>query len=497
MNENLHDDFMNLGDMSEIDNRILAEAGQDDLVDRMHEQKQKDATRKAPWMQEVREHWFLYTLLAVSFLLTETLAIYIGLAPHLAPDLTRPGEQVIQFNTDFGHLLTALIYMLVFPLVTEVAFDNNRKKFNRRETGNFHQTWTMALSVVVSVISWIGTGVAGAYVIFSTLGSLGFMKIPENVQTWLVWVIPILLAFFAVMNWLYETNSRFSKSQKMVEEQSKNAELADQMRMKQIEQAGKRAIRAAAIRSYERAVALGLLSQAEADAALAQGMSLADLERKLNRDITGEGKIGDTSGLSRPAPQVSQPSRRNSIIPWHCPKCDNWYVSDVCPQDGTLAPELTPKERNIERDFRPAPKGEHPLSNMPGSEPAPGPAASRRPLYNEQSYQRPAPQPKRDWYITIDRYDARTGTIDQEAISGYYYLVNSEAGFNTTVERARHRLLEYAPPADENYTYAVSRWVKDELDAIYDARGERVPVAPLPWEEAASSNGRSKAQNFH
>lgn len=303
--KNLHEDFMKLGDMSDIDNRILAEAGRDDLIDRMHEQKDKDAERKAPWMQEVREHWFLYALLFISFLLTETLAIYLGTAPKVMTD-PATGAQFIEFHTDFGHLATAFIYMLVLPLVTELAFDNSRKKFNQRETGNWRQTWTMGLSIVVSVISWVGTGVAGAYVIMSTLGSIGFIEIPKNVQTYLIWVIPVLLAFFALMTWLYQAGSRFAKSKKMAEEEEKNAELADQMRMQQIERAGKRAIRAAAIRSFEQAVALGLLSQAEADAALAQGMSLGDLERKLNRDITGEGKIGDTSGLQRSLPAPKQ-----------------------------------------------------------------------------------------------------------------------------------------------------------------------------------------------
>lgn len=37
-------------------------------------------------------------------------------------------------------------------------------------------------------------------------------------------------------------------------------------------------------------------------------------------------------------------SQRNSIIPWHCETCDGWYVSDVCPKDGTVAPELRQKD---------------------------------------------------------------------------------------------------------------------------------------------------------
>jgi hypothetical protein len=315
MNEKkLHDDFMELGNMSDIDNRILAEAGQDDLIDRMHEQKEKDAVRKSPWLQEMKGNWFLYALLGVSFLLTETLAFYLGTAPSIEIDPVTQA-QTIEFHTDFGHLATTLVYMLLFPIVTELAFDNSRKKFNKRETNNETQRLTMMASVVVSVLAWVGTGVAGAYVIFSTLGSLGFMEVPKSVQNYLVWIIPFLIAFFAVMNWLYESSSKLARSRKISEEQEANAELADQMRMQQIERAGKRAIRAAAIRSFEQAVAQGLLSQQDADTALAQGMSLADLERKLNRDITGEGKIGDTSGLSqRPAPKPAYPDLKPEDI---------------------------------------------------------------------------------------------------------------------------------------------------------------------------------------
>lgn len=354
MSNKLHDDFMELGNMQDLDNRILADAGEDSLIDRVREKKEKGISLKAPWMNDVREHWFSYALLALSFLLTEMLAIYLGLAPRMETALD--GSKSIYWNTDFGHLATAFVYMLVFPIVTEVSFDQARKKFNKRETGNFAQAASMATAIVVSLISIVGTGVAGGYVVLSTLGALGFMEIPRSVQTWLVWVIPTLLAIFSLLHMVYNAASKEEKSRKLVDEEARNDELEDQLRMKKIERAGRRAIRAAAIQAYERAVSMGLLSQTEANSALAQGKSLAQLEMELNRDLTGEGKIGDTSGLSLPVPPVVERpdlhkndpewtktnSRRGSIIPWHCPNCDGWYVSDSCPRDGTVAPELVP-----------------------------------------------------------------------------------------------------------------------------------------------------------
>lgn len=316
---NSHDDFMKLGDMSDIDNLILAEAGEDNLVDEMTKQKEKAAEQKSPWMQDVKRNWFLYLLLAASFFLTETLAFYIGSAPVTMTN--EAGEQYIHFHMDFGHLVTIAVYMIVFPAVTEIAFDWFRKKANQRETGNWRQTWTSGLAVIVSIISWIGTGVAGAYVIYATLGSIGVIEIPQKVQSWLIWIIPLLLSFYALMHWLYEEGSRLAKSRKMADEEDKNSELADDIRMRKIKRAGDRAIKATAIRAYQQVVARGLLSHEEAIAALSQGKSLSQLEKELNRDITGEGKIGDTSGLNRPALQSPVPQESN--LPWTCENCGN------------------------------------------------------------------------------------------------------------------------------------------------------------------------------
>lgn len=303
-NESLQDDFMKLGDFSSIDNQILAEAAGDNLIERVQTEKNRENEARTPWMQELRAHWFSYALLGLSFLLTEMLAIYLGLAPSLGLD--EKGRQVIQFHTDFGHLATAAVYMLVFPIVTEIAFAVSRHKFSKRETTNFNQAWTMAVACFASLVSIIGTGVAGGYVVLSTLGQsgggIGFVEVPQSAKNWLVWVIPSLIALFALLHAVYDSSSKREKNKKIMEEKDLTDELNDQLRMRSIERAGKRAIRAAAIQAYMKSVRLGLLSQQEADLALSQGKSLAQLEKDLNRDLTGEGLIGNTSGINTPPP---------------------------------------------------------------------------------------------------------------------------------------------------------------------------------------------------
>ena len=294
----LHDDFMKLGDMSDLDNQILADAGGDSLIDKVQEQKEKGISLRMPWMGDVQTHWFSYALLGLSFLLTEMLAVYLGLAPKMETALD--GSSSIYWHTDFAHLATALVYMLVFPIVTEVAFDQARKKLHKAETGNFAQKTSMTVAVIVAVISIIGTGGAGGYLVLSTLGSAGIIEVPTSVQKWLIWAIPSLLATFAVLHMIYNNSSKKAKQQKIVLEEAEQDELEDQLRMKKIERAGNRAIRAAAIRSYERAVAEGLLSMDEAKDGLARGKSLAQLEQELKRDLTGDGLIGPAAGPTRP-----------------------------------------------------------------------------------------------------------------------------------------------------------------------------------------------------
>lgn len=313
--DNLHDDFLDKSELNDLDERILNNAGSSDLVDRMQERKQEEAAKRWDWIGDLQRHKFSYALLALSFLFTEMLAIYLGLAPEKRADPN--GNSYIFFHTDFVHLATMLVYMLVFPSVTEVAFAVARNKFNERETGNIAQSVSMFVAMAFSVIAIVGTGVAGGWVVLSTLGFLSkFVTIPDSVQTWIVWIIPLSIAFYSILYTVYELSSKHERAKRFVKEQERTELLNHQLRQQEIVLAGRRKMQAASIRLYERMVLDGLLSQSEADEAIRSGISLAELEKKLRRDLTGEGKIGDTSGLSRPpraqlpAPDEPTPARK-------------------------------------------------------------------------------------------------------------------------------------------------------------------------------------------
>lgn len=356
-----HDEFLDRSELNDLDERILSNAGGSDLVDRMQDRKNQEAAKRWDWIGNLQRNKFSYALLVLSFLFTEMLAIYLGLAPEKRIDPS--GNTYIYFHTDFVHLATMVIYMLVFPSVTELAFAVARQKFNERETGNPAQSVSMFIAMAFAIVAIIGTGVAGGWVVLSTLGFLSkFVTIPDSVQNWIVWIIPISIAFYSILYTVYELSSKHERAIRFVKEQEKTEMLNHQLRQQEIVLAGKRKIQAASIRLYERMVDEGLLSQTEADDAIQSGTSLAELELKLKRDLTGEGKLGDTSGLRSRSPILSKlpqgteepkeaPSRRGSILPWHCNVCDNWYVSDTCPKCGTVAPELIPASRTNGQNF--------------------------------------------------------------------------------------------------------------------------------------------------
>jgi len=325
MNNNFHDEFMDNADLDDIDNLILSQAGSGDLIDKMQEKNEAEAAKKVDWMGEFKRHKFTYILLGCSAVFTVMLAVYLGLAPTLQLN-QNTGNQEIHFNTDFGHIVTMLVYVLVFPGITEVAFAVARIKFKERETGNFWQAFSMFVAMAAAVISIIGTGVAGGYVVASTIGFLKkFAEIPDSVQNWIVWIIPSLLAIYAVLYTIYELSSRIDRAERFVKEQERRELLNHELRRRQIDLAGKRKTQAAAIYAYERLVLNGVLSQQQADTALSQGKSIGQLEKDLNRDLTGEGGIGNTSGLQRdgaarrlPTPQpVMKPQAPSHPTPPH------------------------------------------------------------------------------------------------------------------------------------------------------------------------------------
>lgn len=308
-------DFYNDAELDDIDREIEEQMNRPTLLKKVKERRSQDPSKKTSWTSELEKHWYIYAPLAVSAVFTTMLGIYMGLTPHLIADPNNPGQQIISFNTDWGHSITAVIYVIAFLFVTEIAFAIAHDRFHKREEDNGTQSGTMIVAMVLAGISIIGTGVSGGIVVASTLGFLTeFREIPASAQKWVVVVIPILLGVYTFLYAAYKLSSRQAQAERIARESEEEMTLDNQMRMRQIELLGKRKIQTAAIRFYERMVMEGLMSPEEAEWAKSSGKSLADIERELGRDLTGEGKVGDTSGLNRPAlkspPKVPQAAPR-------------------------------------------------------------------------------------------------------------------------------------------------------------------------------------------
>jgi hypothetical protein len=328
----------------------------------------------------------------------------MGLAPYRQTDPVT-GAQNIYFNNDGGHIFTALLYIVAFITITEGAFVVGKWKFHTREEGNNKQATTMIVVMVLAFISILGTGWAGGQVVASTLGFLTeFKEIPPWAQEWAVRIIPTLFGVYTVLFTIYWLSSQSAQMERIAN-QERETQLQDhKFTMQLLELATEEDLLVAEAEKYIDLVRQGKLSLSEARAAQRAQMSIPQLEEHLGRDLDDDNKIGRRPMLPDPAeaktnnlpwqceycgnrnpgkfsnclgcgaergqeaavyapvfgkPQArpiqepksdpdwtKTPSRRGSILPWECPVCDNWYVSDSCPRCGTVAPELIPTKRN-------------------------------------------------------------------------------------------------------------------------------------------------------
>jgi len=294
MNNSFYDDK----ELREIDEQISEVIGAPTLVDQMQARNDKVQAAKTNWVNEFRQYWYIYLPLLVSSVFTMMLGLYMGLAPYLKTEAD--GSKMITFNSDWAHIFTAAVYVVAFVFVTEVAFAIFHNLFHKREDSNGTQHGTMLFGMILAGISIIGTGVSGGMVVSSTLGFLTeFKEVPPSAQRWVVSVIPTMLGLYTALFAAYKLSSRKSKAERIARENEDKLELDNQVRMRGIQAIGKRRIQAAAIKMYEDMVMRGLLSPTEADWALNSGLTLAEIEKKLGRDLTGEGRVGDVSGLNQ------------------------------------------------------------------------------------------------------------------------------------------------------------------------------------------------------
>jgi TRAP-type C4-dicarboxylate transport system permease small subunit len=231
------------------------------------------------------------------------LGIYMGLSPTL---VTGPKGSSIHFNTDIGHILLAVMYFVAFIGVTEAAFVIAKWKFFTREERNDIQKWTMLASMGIAGLSILGTGIAGGMVVASNIAFLSeFVEIPPAAQKWVVIAIPVLIVLYTFLFSAYALSSDTAASERLMNEKERERALDNRTRMHAIRQIAAEKLQVAEIEAFERLVLQGLLSSAEALAAIEAGRSLKQEEIFLGRDLTNDHKIGDQP-MMMPVPQLDQ-----------------------------------------------------------------------------------------------------------------------------------------------------------------------------------------------
>jgi len=291
-------EFFDMSKIKELDRQITEQLAQPTLVDQMQDQNARKESMKDTWQAEWRRYWFIYVILGISGIFTATLGIYMGLSPTLVTGTD--GSQFIHFNTDVGHILLAIVYLIAFVGNTEYMFAVAKQKYHTREEFNNTQRYTMLIAMIVAGVSMVFTGIAGGMVIASNISFLSeFVNIPPAAQKWVVVSIPILLAIYTALFSAYALSSEEAKTERLTKEQERKQVLDHQTRMKQVELIGARNLQLAEIERYMELVGDGLISAADAQAAIRAGRTLKQEEVRQGKDIDQDNKIGDQPELVR------------------------------------------------------------------------------------------------------------------------------------------------------------------------------------------------------
>jgi len=275
--------------LDSLDKDIAEHMARPTLVSKLKGQKKRKKAAEMSWTAELQEYWYVYVFLAVSAIFTGMLGFILGTAPEAQ-------SNGIYFNTDGLHIITAIVYMLTFITITEGAFALAKRRFFVREEKNEVQKLTMLVAMVVAGISIVGTGIAGGSVTASVLGFLTeFQEIPASAQKWIVYIIPVLLAFYTFLFAAYHLSSDAAASERITREQIRERDLDHRTRQRTIEQIAQERLQETELQLFMKMVEEGRISSATATAAIRAGKTLGQLEREQKRDIDGDGKIGQTS----------------------------------------------------------------------------------------------------------------------------------------------------------------------------------------------------------
>lgn len=295
------------------------------LTESLHDQNQKQAARKSPWIGEFKADQATYVIMAVSAIFTAILGFMLGLAPYRKPD-----DLSIWFHDDFLHIFVAVIYAVAFVTVTEAAFIIAKNKFHSREDANPTQHNTMLAMMIIAGVSIVGTGWAGGSIAASVLGFLtDFKEIPHTAQKWVVGIIPALLAIYAYLLTAYRLSSEEEKSKRLTEQTKRKQQRDHQLQMDMADLEVEEMMMLAESKAYLSAIENGLISYAEAAAAKRAGKTLKQLEKEKGVDLDGDGIVGPPARYIPASPPLA-------AYPWQCLKCEglNKALTDNCSSCG-------------------------------------------------------------------------------------------------------------------------------------------------------------------
>lgn len=279
--------------LDDLDKEIQEHMARPTLVSKLKGKNKRKKAAEMSWSAELSEYWYVYVFLAVSAIFTGMLGFILGTAPEAR-------TEGIYFHTDGLHLTVAFVYMLTFIAITEGAFGLAKRRYFVREEQNDMQKWTMLVAMFVAGVSIVGTGIAGGSVTASVLGFLTeFQDIPASAQKWIVYIIPVLLAFYAFLFSAYHLSSDAAASERITREQIRERDLDHRTRQRTIEQIAQERLQETELQLYLQMVSDGRLSAAQANAAIRAGKTLGQLEEELGKDIDGDKVVGSIRSNNR------------------------------------------------------------------------------------------------------------------------------------------------------------------------------------------------------
>jgi hypothetical protein len=280
------------GFRDKLQERIKARISRPSVADSLQEQNEKQVEKKSPWLGEFKTDKATYIFMTISAVFTGILGLILGLAPERQIDPVT-GASSIYFHTDFIHWTIAVIYAVAFVAVTEAAFLVAKNKFHTREEGNMKQSGTMLAMMVLSLISIIGTGYAGAVIGASVLGFLKeFENIPPSAQEWVVKVVPFLIATYGGLLTVYKLASGEERDKRLTDQLERKQKREHALNRKLAELEVEEMMALAEDKAWIEAVERGALSSGEASAAKRAGKTLRQLEKEKGEDLNGDGSVG-------------------------------------------------------------------------------------------------------------------------------------------------------------------------------------------------------------